>query len=135
MTVSAVQQIIELLCGFLMGAALVFLELPFRLMRRALPRLGLCWDILFYLFAGFLAFAAGQWCGGVRLRFIVCALLGAALCGGLLAPLRRKAVRKMEQAAKRAGERKAQKGKEPRREKKMKKIEKKPMQNQIFRLK
>ena len=85
MTESTARQLFELLSAFLTGASIAILDLPFRLLRRICPRLGVLWDFLFYAIAGFLVFAAGQWCGGgVRLRFLTAALLGAALCAWVL---------------------------------------------------
>ena len=99
MTESTARQLFELLSAFLTGASIAILDLPFRLLRRICPRLGVLWDFLFYAIAGFLVFAAGQWCGGgVRLRFLTATLLGAALCAWVLhslrSALRRAAARK-----------------------------------------
>ena len=85
MTESTARQLFELLSAFLTGASIAILDLPFRLLRRICPRLGVLWDFLLYAIAGFLVFAAGQWCGaGIRLRFLTAALLGAALCAWVL---------------------------------------------------
>ena len=106
MTESTARQLFELLSAFLTGVSIAILDLPFRLLRRICPRFGVLWDFLFYAIAGFLVFAAGQWCGGgVRLRFLTAALLGAALCAWVLrslrSALRRAAARKeaLEDAA------------------------------------
>ena len=86
---STVQQLAELLSAFLTGALLAVAGLPFCALRRILPRLRPACDIVFYALAALVLFAAGQWCsGGVRLRFLVAAAIGAALCAGILRPVR-----------------------------------------------
>ena len=89
MTVSTAQQLAELLSAFLTGALLALTGLPFRALRRILPRLRPVCDIAFYTLAALVLFAAGQWCsGGIRLRFLAAAAIGAALCAGLLRTVR-----------------------------------------------
>lgn len=94
MTVSTVQQLAELLSAFLAGALLAVAELPYCVLRRTRPLLRPVCDIVFYALAALVLFAAGQWCsGGIRLRFLAAASAGAALCAGILRPVRRSADR------------------------------------------
>lgn len=105
MTESTARQLFELAFAFLAGAALGAAELPFYVLRQAARRLGVLWDALFYALAGLVVFAAAQWCsGGVRLRFLVAAIAGSALCAYLLAPLRRSVRRLAERKRERRGE-------------------------------
>ena len=107
MTVSTVQQLAELLSAILTGALLAVAGLPFCALRRILPRLRPVCDIVFYALAALVLFAAGQWCsGGIRLRFLVAAAVGAALCAGLLRPVRRSADRLLTRKRKSAEEEK-----------------------------
>ena len=99
MNESTARQLFELLSAFLTGASLSVFDLPFYVLRQMCPRLGALWDLFFCTAAGFLVFAAGQrFGGGIRLRFLMAVLLGAALCARLLQPvrsgLRRAAARK-----------------------------------------
>lgn len=88
------QQLAELLSAFLTGALLAVTELPFRALRRILPRLRTVCDVVFYALAALALFAAGQWfSGGIRLRFLAAAAVGAALCACLLRPVWRSANR------------------------------------------
>lgn len=97
MKTSTARQLSELIFAFLTGAALGVVWLPFRCLCRWLPRFGILWDAGYYMLAGLTLFAAAQWCGGVRLRFLTAALLGAAVSVRLLRPLRcRRAGRKWE---------------------------------------
>lgn len=110
MTESTARQLFELAFAFLAGAVLGAAELPFYILRQVSCRLGVLWDALFYALAGLAVFAAAQWCsGGVRLRFLVGAAAGCALCAYLLAPLRR--------SVHRLAERKREQREEQRREK------------------
>lgn len=112
MSESTARQLFELTFAVLTGAALGIVYLPLYALRQMLPRLGALWDALFYALAGLAVFAAGQWCsGGVRLRFLIAAVVGAALCARLLSSLRAAVCRLAERKRQHMEERRRRKEK------------------------